>query len=471
MTEAIHFVYASYGRLTKERHTGYDRDVRNPHWTRRILDQLGNPDHEGFNIAVTGSKGKGSHSILVAGILQRLGFRVGLFTSPHLVDFLERIRVQGEIISEEAFLRWVRVVQEVVRQFDVPDDEYIGPVGLVAAVAALFFRDCHTDFNVYELGRGALHDDVNQVVHQGAVIAPIFPEHLDRLGPTWEDVVREKMGILTEDTRFAVSYRQEAFVQKWMDMYASAAPAHRIYLDQDIHVDLRAGDEDTAIVEATYGDWTHRARIGTALRPFYENVGVALVAAAMAIRNRSAGQAPYSTDWRNGRAIEVDLTDMVQPGRLQVIQHSPTIVIDGSIHEVNARFVRRWVEEHQANGPMGRVVAIFSLPDDKDAPGVLRTLSPVVDEIVFTTSSNRHLSYTRDLLTHVGSFAGRVDVIPSVETALSSAVDRAQPPDLVLCIGTQSFVGDALRFFRVPTSSIWRSERGSKEQLHASPEE
>jgi dihydrofolate synthase / folylpolyglutamate synthase len=465
VTEAIHFVYASYGRLSRAQHTGYDRDVRNPSWTRQLLDALGAPDHGGYNIAVTGSKGKGSHAILVAGVLQQMGFRVGLFTSPHLVDFLERIRLQGDKISEEDFVQAADEVKRAVCALPIPATEYIGPVGIVAAMAAHYFQRKQTDFNIFELGRGALHDDVNQVRHHGAIITPIFPEHLDRLGPTWQDVVNEKMGILTNETRWAVTYRQEDFVQDWIDQWRVTCDLDEFSVLQRefdvtpiqsnrLVIHSETGDSMTEVVEVLWKGKPLRATVGSALIPFRENVGVALVAAAMAVQD-AAEKLPAQLNVLANPDIDVDLTKLSPPGRLQVVRAKPTVVIDGSIHAVNATFVQRMVEAYRMGEEVERVVCVLSLPDDKDATGVIGTLSPVVDDFLFTTSSNPHLDYTRDLTMLTGAFSGQVENIRNVNTAFATAMERTSSRDMVLCVGTQSFVGDALRYFTVPTRSLW----------------
>lgn len=455
VTNAIRFVFASYGRLPKERHIGLDRDVRHPEWTGRILDALGRPDRYGYNIAVTGSKGKGSHAILTAAILERLGYRVGLFTSPHLVDFLERIRVNGEMIPEPDFVRIADKVRHVVDRLPVPPDQYIGPVGIVAAMAALWFKEQQTDFNLFELGRGARHDDVNQIVHQGVVITPIFPEHLDRLGPTWEDVVIAKMGILTEDVSWAVSSQQAPRAMAAMRPYVGRV-GDFAYMNDTFQVDVMPDEPSgTYLIRASYQGHVHSARIDERLLSYPDNVGLSLVAAAQAIAHRASHQG----DRRTHMPIAVDLSDLILPGRLHVVQESPTVVVDGAIHAVNAAFVRRFVERRQA-GQTGRVCAVLSLPDDKDAEGVVGTLASVVDKFIFTTASNPHLQYSRDLVQLAANHGITAKSVPEVERAIADAVTSAAANDLVLCVGTQSFVGDALRFFRVATGSIWRTRMG-----------
>ncbi|MCL6627173.1 MAG: bifunctional folylpolyglutamate synthase/dihydrofolate synthase, partial [Alicyclobacillus shizuokensis] len=182
--EAISLIYEWLNRARPLLPDGPDRVVRHPEWTGRLLAELGNPDAAAFNVAVTGSKGKGSNAILLAAILQCLGLRVGLFTSPHLIDFMERIRLGGQVMPEAVFVHWMTQVYDEARRLPVPPSQYIGPVGLLACVAALWFADEQTDVNVFELGRGALHDDVNQVRHEGALLTPVFLEHARELGPT-----------------------------------------------------------------------------------------------------------------------------------------------------------------------------------------------------------------------------------------------------------------------------------------------
>ncbi|GMA56429.1 dihydrofolate synthase [Alicyclobacillus sacchari] len=456
VTNAIRFVFASYG-LPKERHIGFDRDIRHPEWTGRALDALGRPDRHGYNIAVTGSKGKGSHAILTAAILERLGYRVGLFTSPHLVDFLERIRLNGEMIPESEFVRVAATVRQVVDKLPIPPDEYIGPVGVVAVMAALWFMEQQTDFNLFELGRGARHDDVNQIVHHGAIITPVFPEHLDRLGPTWEDVVTAKMGILTDDVSWVAVSEQAPRAMAAMRPYL-ARVRNLAYSGEAFRVDVVPVERSGMyLVRAWHQDKVHSAHIDEGLLPYPDNVGLALVAAAQAIADESRGQ----RDLQAQSPINVDLRDLILPGRLHVVRESPTVVVDGAIHAVNAAFVRRFVERRQAERP-GRVVAVLSLPDDKDADGVVSTLAPVVDGFIFTTASNPHLQYTRDLARHTRDQGLTAVSVPDVERAIERAISSVGGNDLVLCVGTQSFVGDTLRFFHVATGSIWRSRMGDE---------
>jgi len=448
VTEIIRWIFSSYSRVPRERRQGFDRDVRHPEWTRRLLDAMGRPDERVYNVAVTGSKGKGSHAILTAAMLQQMGVRVGLFTSPHLIDFLERIRLQGMPIPEEDFVRVGELVREAASALPVPADQYIGPVGLVAAMAARWYEEQGVEAAVYELGRGARHDDVNQVVHRGAIVAPIFGEHLDRLGPTWEDVVIAKMGILTEHTAWAALSGQPPLSRKVMAPFLTAfrATGGEVlevgsdveWSSDDLHAEGR--------VKVRGPGFTADIRVDERLAPYADNLAASAAAAHRVLRDLG----------RPSREIAVDLRGLALIGRLQRVRREPDVVIDGAIHALSAAYVRRFAETWRAaREGRGRVHLVLSLPDDKDADGVMRELAPLAHRILFTETTNPALHFTRDLVSLAATLGYAASREANPHDAIRAALAEASRDDLVLLVGTQSFVGDALRHFDVPTGPIW----------------
>ncbi|AEJ44250.1 FolC bifunctional protein [Alicyclobacillus acidocaldarius subsp. acidocaldarius Tc-4-1] len=348
VTEMIRWIFSSYSRVPRERRQGFDRDVRHPEWTRQLLDAMGRPDERVYSVAVTGSKGKGSHAILTAAMLQQVGVRVGLFTSPHLIDFLERIRLQGVPIPEEDFVRVGELVRAAASALPVPEDQYIGPVGLVAVMAAKWYEEQSVEAAVYELGRGARHDDVNQVVHRGAIIAPIFGEHLDRLGPTWEDVVIAKMGILTEHTAWASLSLQPPLSRKVMAPFLTAFRAKGGEV-HEVGNDLEWSLDDARLrVQVRGPGFTADIQVDERLVPYADNLAASAAAAHRVLSDLG----------RSAREIAVDLRGLVLTGRLQLVRREPDVVIDGAIHSLSAAYVRRFAEAWRARRSEG---AAFTL--------------------------------------------------------------------------------------------------------------
>ncbi|WP_169725460.1 bifunctional folylpolyglutamate synthase/dihydrofolate synthase [Alicyclobacillus contaminans] len=448
--DAIHWIYTSFLAVKASIAGKPDCEVRHPEWTSHLLERFGRPDKYGYNVAVTGSKGKGSHAILLAGMLQKLGFRVGLFTGPHLVDFMERFRVNGRIMPESSFRAYIQQVRSEVNRVALPDGQYFGPVGLLAVVAALWFRDERTDVNIFELGRGALHDDVNRIHHEGAVVAPVFLEHARELGPTLADVAREKAGIITSDTRWVCSHPQSDVVQRALLARAGAERAAVRSLGAQIPKGTVAGD----VLTLSYPEAQYRITLPFADGFMAQNASVAFDAARQVWRRLREGER---------LATAIDLSQLRLPGRLQVLADKPLTVLDGTIHAESAVYLRQWVAARR-RGRAGKVVAVVSVPADKDGEGVIRELSQVVDKILLTTSGNPHLRYHRQLYDVARRYHAACDWFEQVQDALTRSRLETTAEDLLVFAGTQSFVGDVLKRYPVDTRTLWADTETERER-------
>ena len=329
-----------------------DRDLRHPEWTGRLLARFGHPDLAAPNLMVSGSKGKGSHAILLAAMLQRWGLKVGLFTGPHLVDFMERFRINGQMMPETTFAPLMKTVADAADGMALPPGHYFGPVGLLAVTAALWFERERTDINVFECGRGALHDDVNQVTHQGAVVAPVFSEHIFQLGPTLADIGREKAAVATSDTRWVVSHPQAPEVQYSCARLHATAGAGLAFLGEDFTMETRRRGElvriDVHGLSALPG-LDVSAELPDLPPHMLSNAAVSLAAAATAMQTcadipRRPALAPSAADG-GGKPPAVDLHGILLPGRMQVVRERPLTVIDGAIHAQSAQYVANWVRQ------------------------------------------------------------------------------------------------------------------------------
>lgn len=449
--DAIGLAYLSYNEAKPLIGSGPDRQIRHPEWTRKLLNRLGNPDTHGYNIAVTGSKGKGSHSILLAAILEKCGFKTGLFTGPHLVDFMERFRVDGQTISEPQFMSYMKTVYQESARLPVPTGQYFGPVGLLAAVASLWFRDESTDVNVFELGRGALHDDVNQIRHQGAVITPIFLEHVRELGPTLLDIAVEKSGVIA-GARWVSCAPQGPQVSAQLALQSQQSNAKLRVLGEQFDY-RRESQGNNELVELTYPEGRYviqlpESELSTPVNPMLaENAAVAFDAARQVMLElRPEERIPGL----------LDLSRLVLPGRLQVLRDSPLIAVDGTIHAQSARYIKDWAQGLKRSGRVRQLGLVVGIPADKDGAGVLKVLSEAADWVILTRAHNPHLNFDSELAQTASEYFPLVRQEDYLEEAVKTAHESITAEDGLLLLGTQSFVGDALRIFDYPTRSIWR---------------
>ena len=194
--EAEDFIYKSY--LKAQQYQNYHVKDCNKRRNDLTYDLIRKKSHTPC-VVVTGSKGKGSVANMISQILQA-EYTVGLMTSPHIVDFCERFRVNGGKISDEDFVKKVLLIKDEIEKIDVslPQNVCISPMGIQAYLALNYFEDKGTEFNIFECGKGAKYDDVNNIKHDYAVINSIFLEHTRELGETIEEIAKDKAHVITE---------------------------------------------------------------------------------------------------------------------------------------------------------------------------------------------------------------------------------------------------------------------------------
>ena len=196
---------------THQDYAAQDAGKRHPELTRSLLRQKSIAPC----VVVTGSKGKGSVANMISRILQT-NLSVGLMTSPHITDFRERFRVNDTMIREADFCRLMAEIQPEILDIasDLPDSVCISPMGIQADLALTYFSEKHTDFNVFECGKGAKYDDVNNIRHDYAVINRIFLEHTRELGDTLTAIAEDKSHVITGEQKCVYFAEQEPEVLK-----------------------------------------------------------------------------------------------------------------------------------------------------------------------------------------------------------------------------------------------------------------
>ncbi len=439
--DAVSYVFSSYSKSKPYRQKGLDKDTRNPAHTRMLLDALQAPDRDQTNIKVTGSKGKGSTARLLAGFLQSQGLKVGLFTSPHLIDFTERIRVNGMAISESDFMRLLSYVKphlDAIQSAFKPH-EYFGPVGVTAVVSSLYFKEQTTDVNVIELGRGARYDDVNVMSGQLAVITPIHLEHADYLGPTLKDIAYNKAGIITPGLKGVIIGAQSLEVAAILREEAERCKVPLFALGDDFSVlDTRVTKNSTlCTIDSLYSRYDDLL-LGMIGRHQADNAAVALATIEALTRKALDHRAAYKS-----------AASMKWIGRGYLLNRKPLVLIDGAINRESASYL---VEQIRSIGS-SKAISVVGVPEDKDYGGMYEVLSEVVDEFIVTVASNPHLKFPSDGREKASTWR------PSLKAeSLQEAVELAEsllPEDgLLIIAGTQSLVADAVRYYALETRDL-----------------
>ncbi len=435
--------------------------------TVRLMRGLGNPQRRYPVVHVTGSKGKGTTATLIAAIARAHGLRVGLYTSPHLLDMRERIRVDGDPIPPREFARTldrvlgvvlgrpadrVRVRKALARGRDAAraplPDRFPTYFEILTALAFEHFRNVRVDLAVIEVGLGGRLDATNVVRPEVSVISRIELEHTDVLGSTREAIAREKAGIIKRGARVVVGPMAPG---PWREIRRVAArweaPVWRVGRA------LRAR-EVTAL----------RGR-RPALRFRLEGPGVSLPGVRLALLGRhQADNALLAVGAtlelaRRGflrwdpRAVRRALAGTPVPGRTEVLPGPPTVVVDCCHTVESARALARTV---RAYWPGARRRLVFGALGGKDWQGMLRALGPAFTAgVAFVPVSSPRSWNPEEGPERIAPRPARV--FPDLAAALVAVRAASSAQDLVVVAGSVYLAGAALRLLRRQTPEAPRS--------------
>ena len=447
---ALRYLFASLRRL-RGRKRGEDHRDRDPRLGRQLLTAHGLLEQAPVSAVITGSKGKGSVAILAARALHALGARVGTLTSPHLVSWFERVRVDGRAIPEADFCR---ILGELAPTIDaicarLPAAKHLSPQAIFLAIALRYFAESGVDIALLEVGRGGRFDDVALTPKRVAAFTPIFREHLGYLGGNLARIAWHKSGILSAGAR-AISTRQRPVARAELERQADCVQAPLRFLEgAQRGVYLGEGEQGARFTLPPYG----ALEIGLAGCHQAENAALALaVAAELWAEWRGQKARPFG-DTEMAR-IRPALCDLRWPGRLQRLQSEPAIYLDGAIHGHSARALVKSLRG-QLNAP---VVSIVCVPRDKGYRGVYRALAPISDRLIITeTARNRILNFPRPaaalrIARYTGAAASYQE---DLNGALAEALPIAAKNGSILIIGTQSILADAAMRWRLSSDTLW----------------
>lgn len=437
------FIYSSYLRAIKNIDLRLpDSVTRSPELTKQLLNMVQNPDSKQRNVLVTGSKGKGSVSRMISKLLEYHGYRVGLFTSPHLVNFNERIRINGGAISDESLLRFAEIIKPHVDSIEknLPDNKYIGPVGITSVIAMLYFYDNRTDFNVVECGKGARFDDVCMNESEISVINSIFLEHVPQLGRNLAEIAYNKAGIVKSTQRAVYSAKQSYEVGSIIEEAAKKLQIElKIYGYNYKSKNIRTSSEGTTFDLITDNNEYKEIRLSLLGRHQAENSALAVGVAESLI-----GKLEQSK-------VKECLEKITWPGRMEIVNRKPITVLDGCINRNSASYVKEIIKEFKKE----RTVFVIGIPDEKDFEGVLHEFREYAYKIIMTTTKHQHQKFSKQQLTKAYfTLKEKYLYIDTVDTAIRKAYEILADDDLLVILGTQSLIRETKVFFGQDTTNL-----------------
>jgi dihydrofolate synthase/folylpolyglutamate synthase len=384
-----------------------------------LLESLNNPQCKYASVLIGGTNGKGSIAAMVDSVLRRSGYLVGLYTSPHLIDLRERIRVGGEMITTEALDGIIDDVRSNVRE-DVTYFEFL------TAAAFLYFYRMGVDIAVLEVGMGGRLDATNVVKPIVSVISNISLEHKEYIGNTLADITKEKAGIIKEKG-VCITAAKQKHVIGILNEICRKRQAKIYQLGRDIKVRiLKDGSFNY------YGINTNYQRLKCFLKGRHQIDNAALSIASMEILTVKG----FPVD---ENAIRQGLQKTCWECRLEILQPSPMVLIDGAHNLAGISALCRALKE---NFSYQRLILIFGVLSDKNYVLMLKKLASLADAIIISTPKTKRAVTADKLIRIVNLHENFVEIAEPPKEALKRALALAGKDDLICATGSLYLVGE-----------------------------
>ena len=411
VNEAIEYIHSVYW---KGGHFGLDRVLT-------LLEKMGNPEKKLKYVHIAGTNGKGSTASMTASILQKAGYRTGLYTSPYIYRFHERIQINGEQISDEDLVAITEYVKPLADSMEQSPMEF----ELVCAIAFEYFVRKQCDIVVLEVGLGGDYDATNVIeCPEVAVITNIGLDHTDVLGNTLEEIARTKAGIFKEGGD-AVIYRGLPSVEQVFEDVC-----------REKHISLKKADFDGLRLKAhsldgQVFDCGDRKDLVLPLLGDHQlhNASVVL----------SVVDTLIAKGWNiSEENIRDGLRDVSWPGRFDIVSREPLFIIDGGHNPQCIEALVKNIEDYLTGR---KVIALTGVLEDKDYGDMYQPVIPLVDSFVCITPPNPRKLEAAELAAHLRGAGAQATACQTIKEGVALALREAGEKGAVLCFGSLYTIG------------------------------
>ena len=398
---------------------------------------LGDPQTKYPSVHIAGTNGKGSSAAFLESILRHAGYRTGLYTSPHLEKINERIRVNGEEISDAAFAAALTKTHEAIEKLLAEGILRAHPTFFecVTAIAFLHFAQAGVQFAIFETGLGGRLDATNIVLPKVSVITRIDFDHENFLGHSLREIASEKAGIIKPAVPVVMAEQQP---DARAILLAKAAEFHSPAIETSAAFTVESQQFELGCIRASVRENT-TGRV-FALAPqlagrFQMQNALNAVAAARLLPSQG-----FSID---DAAIEPGIRTAAWPGRIEKVHSSPDIYLDGAHNPSAARELAAYLAQNFAGR---KIIMIFGALRDKAVDEIAGILFPCAHEVIFTEPNSSRAISAAQLAEIAGHHTSKFTIIPKAESALDTALAHAALTDAIFITGSLYLVGQLRRY-------------------------
>jgi len=427
--------FTDYERLAR---IGYNNINFNLTRMQKLLAAVGNPHRKFRSVHIAGTKGKGSTAHMLANMLEGSGFKVGLYTSPHVTDLRERIMINNTLIPEHSFVRLLNKLLPTLREMNEKNRPTFFEI--ITCIGFMYFADEEVDLAVIETGLGGRLDSTNVIKPEVSAITTISYDHMHLLGNTLDKIAQEKAGIFKTGVP-VVSVPQRPEVRDVLAKAARSIKAPLKFTGDDIDFSYR--------FESSRIAGPHTRICLTTPRSKFEHLPVPLPGEHQAI---NCGLALAILDTLKEKGYQINdqqalegLSKTRLPGRMELICEDPRILIDGAHNPPSMEALIKTIGQHITYDSM---VVIFGCAADKDIDGMMDQIAMGADKVIFTKNGTMRSADPEELALRFEERTGRMaQWADNVEQAIRVASSVATRGDIICVTGSFYLAGDAKRLF------------------------
>jgi len=425
--QTLDFLYRKLPMFTRIGAAAFKKDLTN---TIILCESLKNPQNQFKSIHVAGTNGKGSTSHMLAAVLQAQGYKTGLYTSPHLKDFRERIRINGKMISKREVVKFVEAQEKLIEEIEPSFFE------VTVALAFDYFARHQVDIAVIEVGLGGRLDSTNIIQPEISVITNISLDHMNMLGDSLEEIAGEKAGIIKKNIPVVIGETQEksapVFIQKAKEMNAPIA-----FADAELNVQ-NAKIKNTRLSLSVYQNQEMiYPNLICDLTGVYQYKNILTVIKALNTLKEKTNFKISDNSIYNGLKQVKKLTGL--KGRWQTLQTNPLVICDTGHNEAGIAEVIKNINQT----PHNKLHIVFGMVKDKDISKVLSLLPQNATYYFCKPDLERGLA-DKELALQASAFNLLGDSYASVLAAKEAAIKNAAIDDLVYIGGSTFVVAEAI---------------------------
>ena len=390
--------------------------------TSNIMKKMGNPHKGQKYIHIAGTNGKGSVSAMVESVLMRSGLKVGFYSSPHLVRFTERFRINRKEMSKKKVIELTEEIQSVINPVEPPT--YFEAT---TAMALAYFARENTDIAILEVGMGGRLDATNIIRPLVSAITNISLEHQSFLGKTLIEIAGEKAGIIKKGVHTVAAATQPK-ISGFFREICEARKAPFFQVGKDIRYRNSGAGFDY------YGLKRKIRGINLSLKGEFQHRNTALAIGILELLEKKG----YKIEEQD---IKTGVEETTWTGRIHVLSEKPLIVVDGAHNPGAARVL---VEAVKKDFSYKRLILVLGVMKDKDISSIVKELAGMAGHVICSSPEYFRSASPEELYSIVSKYSKKTEMIKSLPAAISKAKKIAEPDDMILITGSLFTVGEAL---------------------------